>query len=988
MSVFVSAASKILGTALARVGTIGFQKALRLRRVDAALRGGRTPAPAVHTALSDFEVVIGSRYGELTEELDRFLRELERTGLVTALAEEAALNKRTVGTKKAFLQLHESIIGVQSGDGEALYDRLTTAFEASLQLLAKDSGLAFLIRSMGGEIESRIQSVSDKLAALLQTFAKEVSYEEIASTMQRVARALTSEFRNIRIETNRGAKLVELNRVYIPSKLRYRKNPALEEFIGAGLNARIRHGPVEGITYSEFRGAFRKVVVLGDPGGGKSTLCQYLCYELSKQCALQLQHPEDKEFDANNQKIPLRIILRSYERARIAQPQLSIFDYIAEELRGLINVESNEIDRCLRYILAYGRAILAFDGLDEILNTARRREFVQLVTVFCDQYPLCPVLVTSRIVGYEDAPLTNDFEELLIEKFDEDEIRSYLRKFLKVVSALTNAEAATRARLFMKQTERNARDLRQNPLLLGLMAFLFAMKGDVPSNRPEIYSECAIMMFEKWDQKRDIRADIPSGFDMLHLFSMLASEIYGRPELEEGVSESWIEGKNRVYFEDFFENRAKANEAAKLVSKFITGRSWVMSEFGPHIFRFTHRTFLEYFFARHIDENYETIPELMAVLRSKIASGEWDVISHLALQLKTHRNQRRIAQALAQLGALIRDTRMSTKRKDAVLSFTGQSLEYLPGTEQELKRIVTNVVEEGVRLVGGGRVSALRATVECCNCAPERQEFVRSVVSDVISAVIAKRGPSADIACGLVSLSDRRSRVYLVRGQLDIHLPNSVVQSVKSTVEQTLLREAQKDAFYALVYWEWYGERFAEMFGKHGFDMFIEDRRSLVMTTQIGSLLQVVLRASAPGFLYGETDLSNKAAREALALIGRAPVQATVLAERLSSQLVHLVIPGEYWQRVLKKFASDRHMFRGALITFVMVYESERRAGTDRKRQGAKPSEKPTDSPAFKRLERHIEAVIMRSGEQPGEDYAFYYDWVRYGYSLARPPSE
>ncbi len=105
------------------------------------------------------------------------------------------------------------------------------------------------------------------------------------------------------------------------------------------------------------------------------------------------------------------------------------------------------------------------------------------------------------------------------------------------------------------------------------MAFLFVTKGDVPTNRPEIYKECAVLMFEKWDQNRNIKADIPLGFDMLHLFGEVASEIYGNPKLEEGVSEEWINKKNIKYFMNVYEDKAKAYEAGKKVTEFVTGRS-------------------------------------------------------------------------------------------------------------------------------------------------------------------------------------------------------------------------------------------------------------------------------------------------------------------------------------------------------------------------------------------------------------------------------
>ena len=61
--------------------------------------------------------------------------------------------------------------------------------------------------------------------------------------------------------------------------------------------------------------------------------------------------------------------LRSFEGARLTVPQLTVFDYLTNDLRSVITLSIGELQDFLRYILMYGYAVLAFDGLDEILNT-------------------------------------------------------------------------------------------------------------------------------------------------------------------------------------------------------------------------------------------------------------------------------------------------------------------------------------------------------------------------------------------------------------------------------------------------------------------------------------------------------------------------------------------------------------------------------------------------------------------------------------------
>src|SRR5439155_8392285 len=127
----------------------------------------------------------------------------------------------------------------------------------------------------------------------------------------------------------------------------------------------------------------------------------------------------------------------------------------------------------------------------------------------------------------------------------------YLLKSLSKLSRGIKASAAKlKADKFLAQTNSLGDDLRENPLMLGLMVYLFIYRGDVPSNKPEIYKECATLMFEKWDQRRDIIFKIPVDFDLLDLFSYLASKIFGSADTEDGVSREWLVAQLRAFFEN------------------------------------------------------------------------------------------------------------------------------------------------------------------------------------------------------------------------------------------------------------------------------------------------------------------------------------------------------------------------------------------------------------------------------------------------------
>lgn len=59
----------------------------------------------------------------------------------------------------------------------------------------------------------------------------------------------------------------------------------------------------------------------------------------------------------------------------------------------------------VEYLLRNGRAVVLLDGVDELVDPDVRQRFARLVESFADLYPLVPIVVTARKIGYETAAL-------------------------------------------------------------------------------------------------------------------------------------------------------------------------------------------------------------------------------------------------------------------------------------------------------------------------------------------------------------------------------------------------------------------------------------------------------------------------------------------------------------------------------------------------------------------------------------------------------
>ena len=76
-------------------------------------------------------------------------------------------------------------------------------------------------------------------------------------------------------------------------------------------------GHIEGCTAAEALAAHLRVVVLGDPGGGKSTLCAWMAHGLAGVAASS-RHPF---------QVPFLVVMREYAQ-RFEREQMSLARYL------------------------------------------------------------------------------------------------------------------------------------------------------------------------------------------------------------------------------------------------------------------------------------------------------------------------------------------------------------------------------------------------------------------------------------------------------------------------------------------------------------------------------------------------------------------------------------------------------------------------------------------------------------------------------------
>jgi hypothetical protein len=332
--------------------------------------------------------------------------------------------------------------------------------------------------------------------------------------------------------------------------------------------------------------------------------------------------------------VPFRIELRKYNQHK-KENKTGVIKYLISILEveyGMPNVPEKK----LKELFSGHPSIMFFDGLDEIFNIEEKVAVKNDIELFALNYPNARVVVTSRIIGYEEVKLKSSlFIDISIIPFDESQIKKYVTQWYEEEES-DEVLRKSDVEGFLSHMHEIDGELITNPLLLSLIVILYRNNLKIPESKLEIYQSCTKTLVDKWDGSKELTLVLDESLSKRKesIFADLAYWHYTQAgaenttitnaRVQETITETII---NKLGITDDY---IVGSELAEKFLEYAQKRSLYFDN------NFTHKTFLEYFTAFWIYSNIEKkhkVAERNEIVSKYISSNFWYVVLELLLNM-------------------------------------------------------------------------------------------------------------------------------------------------------------------------------------------------------------------------------------------------------------------------------------------------------------------------------------------------------------------
>ena len=229
------------------------------------------------------------------------------------------------------------------------------------------------------------------------------------------------------------------------------------------------------------------LMVLGNPGAGKSTFLRRMGLEALKEKERRVQHD----------CIPVMLELKQFNTENV-----DLIAAIAEELKHFGFLPSQEFATKL---LEEGKLLILLDGLDEVPKDFTNKvmdEIDNLVT----HYEKNRFIASCRIAAYR-SNFKHDFQVIELADFEDKQIEQFIDNWFNSELDKQSQTAEKCWETLNSDNNKAAKELAQTPLLLTFLCLVYSRKLNFPPNRSRLYNKALDILLEEWTAEKRVQQE-------------------------------------------------------------------------------------------------------------------------------------------------------------------------------------------------------------------------------------------------------------------------------------------------------------------------------------------------------------------------------------------------------------------------------------------------------------------------------------------------
>ncbi|MCG9735972.1 NACHT domain-containing protein, partial [Pseudoalteromonas shioyasakiensis] len=524
--------------------------------------------------------------------------------------------------------------------------------------------------------------------------------------------------------------------------------------------------------------SYKRLVILGEAGQGKTTLLQWL----TVQCGRRAFRNEQVDF---NKKVPVLIQLRSLLHESILPTELDFYSFMTEGI-----VIENPHREWISQVLENGLAIIMVDGFDEVPKE-RRQEVLEWINNLCERYEGNQFILTSRPSAYENTSLDHlDFNVIQLQTMDRKAQTDFVEhwhhaialEYDKTKPTALNQQASSLLEKLRQQ--KVLRNLAQNPLLCGVLCMLHHDRnGYLPKDRTDLYeSTCRLFLDSRDREKKVIETDAFSLLDFRNKESFLSDIAFWMTSNgQTTISPNDLKRRLRLKSTDMPQLRGRISSDDLLL--FFLERSGLLVQVGSNEIQFTHRTFQEFYTAKYLIAENDT-----DCLSRNAGNDYWNGVIQLAIGLRSSKseNEKYLTELLSKANEFesIKNLNAATSLYLLVLTCKENMREITPRFSTKLKEVIKKVVPPPTAKVRDALVSAGSIAIPYL----ARPSVRRSIVKDHYCALALIKMATADAYILLKEYFKDSRASYLQKLSSDIKKMDSEV-AIESNLAEAIIAD-------------------------------------------------------------------------------------------------------------------------------------------------------------------------------------------------------